>query len=410
MDALIIGAGVAGPVAAMALQKAGIGARIAEAHALDSGDVGSYFTVSPNGLDALAAIDALHVAKAEGFAHRRNVLRSSSGHVLGDMPVGEPLADGTPALTMKRTRLARRLTDEAIRRGIVVEGGRRFTSARRDGDKVVATFANGSTETADLLIGADGVHSIIRKLIDPSAPDGRYVGLTNFGGITSGGIVPTPDLAPETWDFTFGRRAFFGAQQASNGDIVWFVNAPRAPISREERAATTDAQWQRWLASLFGDDAGPAAALIRAGRLELSGDSTHDLPHVPVWHRDRMIIIGDAAHAPAPSSGQGASMALEDAVVLAQALRDTSSIEAGFATYERARRERVERIVMQGARSSSAKTPGPLGRFVRDAFLRFAFRHLITPRSMAWMYDHRIVWERPLGGAEARLTPSRTLG
>ena len=102
MDALIIGAGVAGPVAAMALKKAGIDARIAEAHPLGSGDVGSYFTVSPNGLDALAVVDALHVAKAEGFTHRRNVLRASSGRVLADIPLGEPLADGTPALTMKR--------------------------------------------------------------------------------------------------------------------------------------------------------------------------------------------------------------------------------------------------------------------------------------------------------------------
>jgi 2-polyprenyl-6-methoxyphenol hydroxylase-like FAD-dependent oxidoreductase len=410
MDALIIGAGVAGPVAAMALQKAGIDARVVEAHPLDSGEVGSYFTISPNGLDALAAVDALHVARAEGFAHRRNVLRGSSGHVLADIPLGEPLADGTPALTMKRPRLARRLADEATRRGIVIERGRRLRTAARVDDRVVATFEDGSTVTADLLIGADGVHSVVRRLIDPNAPDGRYVGLTNFGGVTSAGAVPTPDLEPETWDFTFGRRAFFGAQQVPNGDVVWFVNAPRETISREERSATPDAQWQSWLVSLFDEDPGPAAALIRAGRLELSGDSTYDLGHVPTWHRDRMIIIGDAAHAPAPSSGQGASMALEDAVILAMALRDAPSIEAGFDVYERARRERVERIVAQGARSSSAKTPGRLGRIVRDAFLRVMFRFLVTPRSMAWMYGHRIDWQRPLTGPDTRLTPSRTLG
>jgi 2-polyprenyl-6-methoxyphenol hydroxylase-like FAD-dependent oxidoreductase len=410
MDALIIGAGVAGPVAAMALQQAGIDARVVEAHPFDGGEVGSYFTVSPNGLDALAAVDALDVAKAEGFAHRRNILRGSSGRVIADIPLGEPLADGTPALTMKRPRLARRLTDEAKRRGIVIEGGRRLRTAARVGDRVVATFEDGSTASADLLIGADGVHSVVRRLIDPNAPDGRYVGLTNFGGVTPAGAVATPDLQPETWDFTFGRRAFFGAQRAPNGDVVWFVNAPREAISREERATTSDADWQRWLASLFDDDAGPATALIRAGRLELSGDNTYDLGHVPTWHRDRMIIIGDAAHAPAPSSGQGASMALEDAVVLAMALRDAPSIEVAFAAYERSRRERVERIVAYGARSSSAKTPGRLGRFVRDSFLRVMFRFLVTPASMAWMYGHRIDWERPLTGVDARLTPSRTLG
>ena len=119
---------------------------------------------------------------------------------------------------------------------------------------------------------------------------------------------------------------------------------------------------------------------------------------------------GDAAHAPAPSSGQGASMALEDAVVLAKALRDSDSVEAGFAAYEAARRDRVERIVAQGARSSSTKTPGPIGRFVRDTFLRLAFRYFMTPQSMAWIYDHRIDWRRPFVVADARLTPSRTLG
>jgi 2-polyprenyl-6-methoxyphenol hydroxylase-like FAD-dependent oxidoreductase len=184
---------------------------------------------------------------------------------------------------------------------------------------------------------------------------------------------------------------------------VWFVNAPRDAISREERASTTDESWLRWLAGSFDDDPWPAANLIRAGRLELAGDNTYDLGHVPVWHRDRMLIIGDAAHAPAPSSGQGASMAMEDGVVLAMALRDAPSIDEAFMAYERARRQRVERIVAHGARSSSTKTPGPIGRIVRDAFLRVAFRYLITERGLAWMYGHRIDWDTPLATVERAL-------
>jgi 2-polyprenyl-6-methoxyphenol hydroxylase-like FAD-dependent oxidoreductase len=128
--------------------------------------------------------------------------------------------------------------------------------------------------------------------------------------------------------------------------------------------------------------------------LELTGDNTYDLGHVPVWHRDQMIVIGDAAHAPAPSSGQGASMAIEDGVLLAMALRDAPRIDVAFAAFETARRERVERIVAYGARSSSSKTPGRLGSLFRDAFMRVAFRYLITDRSLAWMYDHRIRWGR----------------
>jgi 2-polyprenyl-6-methoxyphenol hydroxylase-like FAD-dependent oxidoreductase len=393
MRALVIGAGVAGPATAMALQKAGIAAVVVEAHAHDRGDVGSYFTVSPNGLDALAAIDALGVAKAEGFPTRRNVMRNGGGAVLGDLPLGAPLADGTPALTMKRSRLAAALADEAARRGIAIEYGRRLVGAERVADGLRASFADGSVLTADLVIGADGVHSVVRRLIDPGAPSGRYVGLTNFGGITPGARVSGAALEPETWQFWFGRRAFFGAHRTPTDDVVWFVNAPRDEISRAEREATTDEAWQRRLVGLFDGDAGPAAALIRAGRLELAADNTYDLGHVPTWHRDGMIVIGDAAHAPAPSSGQGASMALEDGVLLALALRDATSIEAGFAAFEAARRDRVEKIVAHGARSSSSKTPGRVGSLLRDAFMRVAFRYLITDRSLAWMYDHRIAWE-----------------
>ena len=90
MDALIVGAGVAGPVTAMALQRAGITAKIVEAHDAEGGDAGSYFTISPNGLDALDAIDALPVAIREGFPTRRNVMRGSSGRVLGEIPLGAP--------------------------------------------------------------------------------------------------------------------------------------------------------------------------------------------------------------------------------------------------------------------------------------------------------------------------------
>jgi 2-polyprenyl-6-methoxyphenol hydroxylase-like FAD-dependent oxidoreductase len=390
MRALVVGAGVAGPITAMALQRAGIEAVVVERHAPSDGEVGSYFTVSPNGLDALDVVDALDVARSVGFPTRRNVMRNSAGRELGTLPLGAPLADGTPALTMKRSRLAKVLADEATRRGIPIAYRRRLVATDADQAGITARFEDGSVERAALLIGADGVHSIVRRLIDPTAPAGRYVGLTNFGGVTPGRSAASVRLEPETWQFTFGRHAFFGAQQAPDGDIVWFVNAPRAEIGRDERATTSDDSWHAWLAGLFDDDAPPAAALIRAGRLELAGDNTYDLPHVPVWHRGRMIVIGDAAHAPAPSSGQGASMALEDGVLLAMALRDRPTIEAAFEAFEAGRRERVERIVAQGARSSSSKTPGRIGSLFRDAFMRLAFRYLITERSLAWMYDHRI--------------------
>lgn len=393
MKALIVGGGIAGPVAAMALQRVGIEALVAEAHPRGDGEVGSYFTVTPNGLDALAAVGALHCALEWGFPTRHNVMRNGAGKALGDLPLGAPLADGTPSLTMKRSRLALRLLLEAESRGIAVEHGKRLIDATRVGEQVQATFADGGTEVADVLIGADGVHSVVRRLIDPTAPQGRYVGLTNFGGITSARDVPV-ELEAEAWQFWFGRHAFFGAHPTPTGDVVWFVNDPRPEITSEERAATSDAQWLESLAGLFVTDKAPTAALITAGRLELVADNTYDLGHVPVWHRDRMIIIGDAAHAPAPSSGQGASMALEDAVLVARFLGEAyggpGGMDAAFTGFEAARRARVERIVAQGARSSSSKTPGAVGGAIRDVALRLVFRYAITQKSLSWMYDYRV--------------------
>mgnify|MGYP003286440879 CR=1 FL=1 len=258
------------------------------------------------------------------------------------------------------------------------------------GGGVAASFADGTRATGDLLVGADGVHSVTRRLLDPAAPAGRYVGLVNFGGYTPGADAT---VEPGVWHMIFGRRAFFGYVADPAGGTVWFANVPRPAVTPEERAATSADQWRRRLVELFTGDAGPATRLIEAGRLELAADNTHDLQKVPTWHRGPMVIVGDAAHAPSPTSGQGASMAAEDAVVLAKCLRDRPDIPTALATYEGLRRRRVERIVAQGARTSSAKTPGRVGRVVRDLALPVVFKLLVTDRSMAWIYAHHIDWD-----------------
>jgi FAD-dependent urate hydroxylase len=392
---LIVGGGVAGPVTAMALRRAGIDAVVYEAYAPSTSDeVGSYLTVATNGIDALRAIGADTPVLDAGFPTPTNLLLSGTGRRLGAVSNGGVLPDGTTAHTIKRPRLYRTLHRQAADRGIPIEYGKRLIHAAPTPDGgVLARFDDGSQAAGDLLIGADGIHSVTRRLIDPAAPEGRYVGLVNFGGYT-------PDAAPGgeagAWHMIFGRRAFFGYVVDPAGGTVWFANVPRAKVSAAERAATTQAQWQRQLIELFRDDRGPAGELIATGRLELAADNTHDLPKVPTWHRGPMVVIGDAAHAPSPTSGQGASMAAEDAVVLAKCVRDLPDLPQALAAYEGRRRRRVERIVAQGARTSSAKTQGPAGRVLRDLLLPLLFRFVVTEKSMAWIYDHHIDWDAPV--------------
>ena len=397
MKALIIGGGVAGPVTAMALQRAGIEAAVYEAHVPTDGEAGSYLTVATNGLDALRAIGADGPVLAAGFPTPTNLLLSATGRRLGAVSNGGVLPDGTVSHTIRRARLYQALHDEAAARGIRVEHGRRLVGAEpTPGGGVVATFAAGGTATGDLLVGADGVHSVTRRLLDPAAPEGRYVGLVNFGGYTPGA---DDGIEPGAWYMIFGRRAFFGYAADPAGGTVWFANVPGPAVTADERAATSADQWRRRLVELFAGDAGPAARLVEAGRLELAADNTHDLQMVPTWHRGPMVIVGDAAHAPSPTSGQGASMAAEDGVVLAQCLRDLPSVPEALAAYEHRRRGRVERIVAQGARTSSAKTPGRVGRVIRDLALPLVFKLLVTDRSMAWIYSHHIDWDAPVTAA-----------
>ena len=169
VKALIAGGGIAGPVTAMALQRAGIEAVVYEAHVPGTGDAGSYLTVATNGLDALRAIDADRPVLAAGFPTPTNVLLSGSGRRLGVVSNGGRLADGTVSHTIRRARLYRALHDEAAARGIRTEYGRRLVGAEVAADGgVTAAFEDGTRATGDLLVGADGVHSTTRRL--PARP------------------------------------------------------------------------------------------------------------------------------------------------------------------------------------------------------------------------------------------------
>jgi FAD-dependent urate hydroxylase len=388
--ALIVGGGVAGPVAAMALRQAGIDSVVYEAYAGGADDAGSFLTFASNGLDALRTIDAHHLVLSEGFPTPRMTIQNGTGKHLGDVPLGGTLPDGTVSQTLKRADLYRALCDEAVRRGARVEYGKRLVDAETTPGGVTARFEDGTEAVGDLLIGADGIHSRTRRIIDPSAPRARYVPVLNIGGYACDVAV---QAEPGTFRMVFGKRAFFGYAVHPSGEIWWFANPPRAdePTGAELAAIGTE-QWREMLIDLFAGDDSPAVEIIRSTPGKLAGWATYDLPSVPTWYGGSLIIIGDAAHATAPSSGQGASMAIEDAVVLARCLRDLPDTGQAFAAYERLRRARVERIVAHGARTSNSKAAGPVARVLRDLMMPLILKRVANGDSLTWMHDYHIDW------------------
>jgi FAD-dependent urate hydroxylase len=195
----------------------------------------------------------------------------------------------------------------------------------------------------------------------------------------------------------FGKRAFFGYLVSPGGEVWWFANPPSPSQPGGAELAAPPEHWKERLIDLFAGDAGPATDIIRHTNA-LAVTNQQDLPRVPTWWRGPMILMGDAAHAASPSSGQGASLAMEDAIVLARCLRDLPKASA-FAAFEQLRRARVERIVARAARMNQTKMPGPIARVVRDLVLPAILRR--AGRSQDWIFNYRIDWEAPVPLPEA---------
>ena len=391
---VIIGGGIAGQLTAIALHKAGVGSVVYEAYDRTAEHAGAFLTLAVNALDALQAVGI--DVRGIGFETPRMTMTSGSGRRIGELTYGEPLADGSVSRTVTRADLYNLLRAEVVRRGIRIEYGKRLVDATGAEDGVRAEFADGTMAEGDLLIGADGLRSRTREVIDPAAPGTRYAGLVNTTGYARG--VST-GCEPGVMHAIFGKRCFFVHITDPDGTVWWAAN-PAVPAERSpaETSSVTSEQRRTRLWQLFRNDRGPATSIIEATEEILPDWNTYDVPTVPTWHRDGMIVIGDAAHATAPSIGQGAAMAIEDGVVLAKCLRDCAEIPVAFTAYETLRRERVERVVDQGNRTGGWKALPPLARIPRDAIMHLAMRRMARTGTdpSRWIYDHHIDWTAPV--------------
>ena len=385
--ALIAGGGIAGPIAGIALTQAGIEVTVYEAYQSSASGVGGALSIAPNGLDALDAIGAGDTVRRVGTPITSIVLQSWTGRTLAEF--GTP--PGMPTMQfVSRSDLYCSLGEEAHSRGVRIVRGKRLVDVAEHANGITACFADGSSADADILIGADGIRSTVRPLIDPAAPEPHYAGLISFGA-----RVAHLDLASTggKMHMSFGRRAFFGYQVFDNASGLWFVNLPREEPSSYAAVIARDANiWLRELAEAFRQDRTPAAMIIEstdAADLLITGP-VESMPKVATWSRGRMVLIGDAAHAASSSSGQGASLAVESAVQLARCLRDLPYQQA-FARYEELRRKRVERIIAGAARTNSNKAAGPVARVLRDRLMPVTMK-LTKPEKATWQYDHHIDW------------------
>ena len=383
MRAVVIGGGVAGSASAIALARIGAEVVVYEAHEDPAGPVGSYVSLAVNGLRALAALGCLEQVQQAGFPVARQLMWSGRGKLLGDVARGRRPEDPLLSVTLMRADLVTALREEALRCGARIITGQRVTGGAA-GPTAAPTAEAGPTASADLyagadlVVGADGIWSETRHLLEPAAPRPRYAGLYSVSGTSDGAGLVQGRWRPG-FNWIFARRGVFMFVPAPDGSVWWTAQvAAHEPPPDPAAISVTD------LEVLFRTEEAAAAILAAATGIR-AANLGYVLAPVACRHDGRTVLIGDAAYP--VGAGQGASMALEDAVALARELDGTAGVPAGVAALDRLRQPRWGKLAKTEAANRDAKTAGPVAARVRELVMPHVFNRFYE-KATGWLYDY----------------------
>ncbi|AKH41380.1 2-polyprenyl-6-methoxyphenol hydroxylase-like FAD-dependent oxidoreductase [Altererythrobacter atlanticus] len=347
LNILVIGGGIGGLTAAIALRRAGHRVTLIEKDP-DWTVYGVGIIQQGNVIRAMDELGLLEDYLAAGVAFDKVAVHLPDGTLAAEVP-SPRLSEGYPAnLGIGRPALHKVLGDSAIRAGAEIRLGITAKHIDNGADAVGVDFSDGTSASFDIVIGADGVYSETRRMILPEATGPEFTGQS-------------------VWRYNFPRPADLDALHVYNGptgiglvpisrDLMYmYVTTPepgnpfypREGLARAMRAKLSDAPPEiRALAEQITDDDGVVYRPLEAVML-----------YGP-WHNGRVALLGDAVHATTPHLGQGAGMAVEDGIVLAEELTRHATPEAAFQAYRERRFDRCRYIV----ESSLAICHGQLGK------------------------------------------------
>lgn len=374
MKVLIVGGGIGGLSAALALRREGVEAEVFEqAPALL--EVGAAIAVWPNAMRVLQRLGVADAVLARAGQFRRVRWMSQDGTVLNHSTFPET---GAAAVALHRADLQGALVGALPPESVHL--GKTFVSFREVKDEVRVSFDDRSKVWCEVLVGADGLHSRLREQLFYEGPP-VYRGYTVWRGITR---LEHPALSTDTAVEVFGRGKRFGIGPVGLGRTGWWATANEPsgvgepPSERREK-----------LLRLFGGWCAPVTELIEATESEaIIRSPTYDRPPCARWGERQLTLLGDAAHPTTPNFGQGGCMAIEDAAVLARYLGGSDYTHRALRAYEARRRARTARITRY------SRLYGAVGQWQNAAAVRLrasllsAVPESLLRRLLRLIFDH----------------------
>ncbi|KAF2337793.1 FAD-dependent oxidoreductase [Flavobacterium nitrogenifigens] len=380
--AIIIGAGAAGPILALQLKKIGFEPEIFESRSEENIKEGAFLGVTPNGLNVLKEFVDLKLLK-EDYAPGSMKFFNSKGRQIAELGTAyQKQQYGAETIQIKRANLNRYVRMAAKAAGIKINYNKKFLRYSEADRKVTAYFADGTEAVGDIMIGCDGMFSEVRKQLFPGVSALKYTKL-----ISTGGYAKIPELSEplDSIQMTFGERGFFAYSVSDKGEVWWFNNYFRElQPKRQEMEKTLKAEIQKHLIDVHKND-DPLFSKIIKNSHEIIAYPIYDVPKLLHWHKGRVCLIGDAAHGISPHIGQGASLALEDTIAIAESLKLHGDYSTAFQIFQSERQPRVEKIIKSARKTGDSKTrSNPMGAWFRDRLIGFFIGRQI--QRLDWIY------------------------
>lgn len=335
MRGIIIGAGIGGLSAAIAMQMRHIQVRVFEA-ATSLHSIGAGILLPPN---AMTILDRYHLAqhvRDRGCSIESLVILDSAGTRISTTPAHYSNNGQMYHTTAIQRGALQQILLKALAPDTVVT--KKHCVAVDTGiDGATATFRDGTQGCGEFLVGADGLHSRVRESIFPGRPL-RYSGQTCWRGVSHIALQHTwRRQLTEVW----GAGLRFGFVPIAEAQVYWYATKQAAAGGRDDPSTI-----QQQMCDLYGEFVDPIGdILVHTNPSSIIRDDLSDLAPLPSWFANSVVLMGDAAHATTPNLGQGGAQAIEDSWVLAETLAMCDTVQKAFARFQASRIAKVQKIV-----------------------------------------------------------------